>query len=179
MQAGAGLSFDGHNMRPITCEDRLGSYHYVSKDSECSGTCQVHTERQRDGGTRFKSKRVGKMFRNEWKQKKTLDIGDCKAERRTCKLKISFSQQQTCRHLLREPSQKSRIFEKSRTSHHYSPCTVHRQNLSRSPVCNRWPYILDSFLLLCGLESVWQCCRDHALSYLKPIFHKYVHTVSQ
>ena len=44
--------FDGHTTRPITCNDRLGSYHYVKEgrgealdpfQNECSGTGQAHT----------------------------------------------------------------------------------------------------------------------------------------
>lgn len=31
MQPWAGFYFGGHTMRPITCEDRLGSYHYVKE----------------------------------------------------------------------------------------------------------------------------------------------------
>ena len=51
----------GHTTRPITCKDRLGSYHYVKEgrgealdpfQNECSGTGQAHTvSGSRDGET--------------------------------------------------------------------------------------------------------------------------------
>lgn len=49
-QAGVKLHFDGHAMRPITCEDKDYVINRKKEGVEdaCSGTGQVHAERQRD-----------------------------------------------------------------------------------------------------------------------------------
>ena len=79
MQAGAGVYFYGHTMRPITCEDRLGSYYVKEgrgdrRSSQCSGTGQVNSATETDLN-------ASAVHLN--------DIGDCKAECRICKMKIS------------------------------------------------------------------------------------------
>ena len=103
MQAGAGLYFDGNTVRPITCEDRLGSYHYVKegRGADAPNTASVvvqtrYTQSDRETGepdlNASASGKSEEMSENRKRSSIWLhfnDIGDCKADCRIYKMKIS------------------------------------------------------------------------------------------
>lgn len=92
-QAGAKLHFNGHAMRPITCEDEDYTINPkkegVEDASKCSGTGQ-HAERQRETAlntrTSGRSKLSEKQRSSSWL---SFNDADYKAECRICTLKKS------------------------------------------------------------------------------------------